>query len=212
MSQHNYKASYKRKLPHFQPPGATLFVTCRLAGSIPQAVREQLEAEAVARTKRMPQIDDLDERAVWLDQEQKRRFGAWDNVLDRAESGPVWLQQPEIARIVAESLHNRDGQTYALDAYCIMPNHVHIVLTPLEKPDGTYYAFQAIMHAFKLHTARQANKLLGREGQFWQHESYDHVVRDRQEWERIVRYVLNNPVKAGLAGSWEDWAWTYLKT
>lgn len=212
MSQHDYKAGYRRKLPHFQPPGATLFVTCRLAGSIPQAVREQLEAEAVARTKRMSQINDLDARAVRLEQEHKRRFGAWDNVLDRADSGPVWLQQPAIARIVTASLHHRDGQTYALDAYCIMPNHVHIVLTPLEKPDGTYYALQAIMHAFKRHTARQANKLLRREGQFWQHESYDHVVRDPQEWERIVRYVLNNPVKAGLAGSWEDWAWTYLKT
>ena len=92
-----------------------------------------------------------------------------------------------------------------------MPNHVHALFRPLEKSDGHYHALQTILHSLKRHTARQANKVLGREGAFWQHESYDHVVRDQKEWERIVAYVINNPVKAGLVENWQDWPWTWLK-
>jgi putative transposase len=67
------------------------------------------------------------------------------------------------------------------------------------------------MHSLKRYTSRQANLILGREGQFWQHESYDHVVRDEQEFERIMLYILNNPLKASLVDSWEKWEWSYFK-
>jgi len=66
-----------------------------------------------------------------------------------------------------------------------------------------------ILHSLKRHTAYQANLLLGRRVQFLQDESYDHVVRDEAEYNRIVTYVLNNPVKAGLAASWDKWRWNY---
>jgi REP element-mobilizing transposase RayT len=69
----------------------------------------------------------------------------------------------------------------------------------------------AIMHSLKRYTARESNLLLGREGQFWQHENYDHVVRDEAELNRIIRYVLNNPAEAGLVERWEDWQWSYCK-
>ncbi|MAU00364.1 MAG: hypothetical protein CL608_24750 [Anaerolineaceae bacterium] len=61
------------------------------------------------------------------------------------------------------------------------------------------------MHSLKRYTAVEANKVLGRQGQFWQHESYDHIVRDEAELQRIRQYVLNNPVKAGLVDSAEQW-------
>ena len=67
------------------------------------------------------------------------------------------------------------------------------------------------MMSLKRYTARQCNDILGREGQFWQHESYDHVIRNQAEWERIIKYVLDNPVKAGLVEKWDDWPWTYLR-
>jgi len=69
----------------------------------------------------------------------------------------------------------------------------------------------AIMHSLKRYTARQANLLLGREGGFWQHENHDHVVGDEAERQRIITYVLNNPVKAGLVEHWEEWKWIYCK-
>lgn len=211
MSQYDYKPEYRRNLPHIQPPGATLFVTIRLAGSLPLAVLQQLREEAEAREKQIMLATAGKIQADLLYEEQKRQFGRWDAALDQVANGPFWLGQPEIANIVAESLLYRDGKVYDLDVFSLLSNHGHIVFTPLEKEDGGYHALQTIMHSLKLYTAIESNRVLGREGQFWHHESYDHVIRDRQEWERIVQYVLNNPVKAGLAESWEQWPWTYLK-
>ena len=66
-----------------------------------------------------------------------------------------------------------------------------------------------ILRLIKGSTARECNKVLNRSGKFWQQESYDHVVRDNKELKRIVKYLLNNPVKAGLCERWEDWKWNY---
>jgi REP element-mobilizing transposase RayT len=68
------------------------------------------------------------------------------------------------------------------------------------------------MQSLKRHTARQANIVLGRQGAFWQDESYDRVIRDNDEYVRTVNYVLENPVKAGLVSKWEDWPWAYFKS
>lgn len=212
MSQYDYRPDYKRHLPHFQPPGASLFVTFRLADSIPKVVLERLKREAEARERILKETPDPSERDRLLYEESKRQFGRFDETLDKVTTGPFWLRQPEIAAILVEALHYRHGKVYDLDAFCIMSNHAHVVFAPLEKEEGDWYALQKIMHSLKRNTARKANLLLGREGAFWQDESYDHVIRDRQEWERIVNYVLNNPVKAGLVAKWEDWPWTYLKT
>ncbi len=211
MSTLEYKLFYRRHLPHIQPPGATLFITFRLAGSIPAEVLQQLRVEADRVEAILACIPDPQKRAERAYLEQRRLFGKWDTALDMARSGPFWLRDPQIADLVAESLHHRDGRVYDLVAYCIMPNHVHVVYTPLLKEDGTYYAMSAIMHSLKLYTARESNLLLGREGQFWQHENYDHFVRDEAELRRIIWYVLNNPVKAGLVEYWEEWKWSYCK-
>lgn len=211
MSTLEYQLSYRRHLPHFQPPGATLFVTFRLAGSIPTEIMQQLLAEAEAVEATLAHIPDPQERAQRAYLEQRRLFGKWDTALDTAQSGPFWLRDPQIAGLIAESLHYRDGRVYDLDAFCVMPNHVHMIYTPLLKSDGVYHAMAAILHSLKLYTGRRANLLLEREGDFWQHENYDHVVRDEAEWQRIVIYVVNNPVKAGLVQHWEEWPWTYCK-
>jgi putative transposase len=211
MSCLEYQHAYRRHLPHFQPPGATLFVTFRLAGSIPSEVQEQLRLDVERIDGILAGIGDPDERARRVYLEQRRLFGRWDAALDTAQGGPLWLRDPQIAGLVAESAHYRDSRVYDLEAFCVMPNHVHLVFTPLSREGGGYHALAAITHSLKRHTARQANLLLGREGRFWQHESYDHVVRDEGERERIVAYVLNNPVKARLVDRWEDWQWTYCK-
>lgn len=188
-----------------------MFITFRLADSIPTKVLQQLLAEVNRVDATLSKTLDPKERAQQVYLEQRILFAKWDRALDTAMNGPLWLRHPQIAELVAQSLHYRDGQVYDLDTFCIVPNHVHVVYTPLPKADGTYHAMSAIMHSLKRYTARQANQLLGREGSFWQHENYDHVVRDRAEWRRIVLYVLNNPVKAGLVEHWDDWPWTYCK-
>lgn len=211
MGNLDYRFFYRRHLPHFQPPGATLFVTFRLVGSIPQVILRELLVERERVDAILDRIADPIERDRRADLEERCLFARWDAALDTAQQGPFWLRDSHIATLVAESLHHRDGQVYTLDAYCIMPNHVHLICTPLPKPDGTYHALAAILHSLKRYMARQANELLGRKGQFWQHENYDRVVRDEDELHRIIAYVMNNPVKAGLVATWEEWGWIYVR-
>ncbi|MEW6232943.1 MAG: transposase [Chloroflexota bacterium] len=211
MGNQEFRLFYRRHLPHMQLPGATLFITFRLADSIPTEVWQQLLEEDRQVEAALARIPDSQQRAKQADLAQRRLFGKWDKALDTAQSGPFWLQDHRVAALVSESLRHRDGQVYDLDAFCIMPNHVHLVCTPLPKADGTYHTMAAIMHSLKRYTARQANQLLGREGDFWQHESYDHVVRHEAEWRRVIIYVLNNPVAAGLVQLWESWEWTFYK-
>ncbi len=142
---------------------------------------------------------------------QRRIFGRMDAFLDAGMTGPRWLQEPAIAQLVVDSLHHRHGRVYDLDTFCIMPTHTHVLFTPLTATSGKPHALSSIMQSLKGYTAHEANKLLGRDGAFWHHESYDHAVRDADERERIVKYILNNPVKAGLVANWRDWPWSYTK-
>ncbi|HWR66289.1 MAG TPA: transposase [Bellilinea sp.] len=178
-----------------------MFITFRLAGSLPKEVLERLFEEA-AREIFAININSNDfESKEKLRILQKRMFGRWDSALDNNKNGPDWLKKPEIAGIVAKVIRSLDGHLYNLDAFCIMPNHVHLVCTPFMLGDG-FVSVPSIMQKIKGLTARQINLQLGRQGQFWQHESYDHVVRDDQELLKIIDYVLNNPVRAGLVPEW----------
>lgn len=211
MNQFSYKNFYRRNLPHIQPEGATIFITFRLANSLPKEVVERLLAEKEQAEAKINQITDKIEREKQLYLEQRRSFGKWDEALDSLASGEKYLANPQIADMLAESLHYRDGKVYDLEAFCIMPNHAHLVCTPLENVIGKHHTLSEIMHSLKRHTAREANLILGRIGTFWQHENYDHVVRDAAELERIIKYVLINPVKAGLVDDWTKWKWSYCK-
>jgi len=178
-------AYYERRLPHWQPEGAALFVTWRLHGSLPAGW-----------------VPPAPETAQKL--EPGKAFVAVDRCLDKATSGPLWLKDPHIARLVVDSLHYGEIELklYDLRAWVVMANHVHV----LWQPHGELYR---ITTALKTYTAREANLILGRTGKpFWQEESYDHWVRDKDEAERIVRYIEWNPVKAGLVERVEDWPWS----
>jgi len=211
------KEFYRRHLPHWQPQDAVFFVTFRLKNSLPYEIIESLRVERERVKVALEQFPES-ERARQDYLEERRYFGRWDAYLDKAEFGPRWLSQPEIASIVKEAMHYRDGKVFDLHAFCIMSNHVHVVFEPLSRAEwhsalrSEYHSdLQKIMQSLKRHTARQANIILGRRGAFWQDESYDHVIRDNEEYIRIINYVLENPVKAGLVSKWNDWRWTYCK-
>ena len=211
MSQFEYQGFYRRHLPHIQPPGGTLFVTFRLAGSIARQAMERLSEEMQRVEAILEQVSDRQEREQRAYAAQRRLFAQWDAALDAGQCGPMWLRDSRIAGLVAGACHHHNGRTYELDAFCLMPNHVHLVCTPLARADGTYHAMSAIMHSLKGYTAHQANQILERNGAFWQHENYDHVVRSEDERGRIITYLLNNPVKAGLVDHVEDWEWSYCR-
>ena len=140
----------------------------------------------------------------------RRHFATLESCLDKATTGPTWLADARIANLVAEALRYRDGTEYTLDVYSIMPNHVHAVFEPLML-NNLPKPLSLIMHSLKRHTAERANRILNRTGKFWEHESFDHYIRNRAEWKRIVEYVLENPVKAGLVKSWTEWPWNYVR-
>ncbi len=201
MSFPDNKINYERNLPHYQEPGATLFITFRLAGSIPHEVMARLNDELLHKKEFLENNKSEDQIKNLREQYQKEIFWNWEKELDFSQRGPVWLKIASVAELVWEALHYRDGKEYILDACCIMPNHVHLVCTPITFNDEPRF-MSAIMHSLKGYTARKANLILGRTGCFWQHESYDHLVRNPEDYYRIVDYVLNNPAKAGLPDKW----------
>jgi len=148
----------------------------------------------------------------------KKQFGRFDTWLDRCvEESPRWLAKEHIARIVADEIHALDGKRYLLISYCLMSNHAHLAIDTAEhhvEPSHmgitASYPLTDTLKRLKGRTARLCNQALGRSSQFWHHESYDHVVRNQQEYERVAWYIASNPVKAGLVENWEDWKFTFV--
>ncbi len=167
-----------RRLPHQYPEDRALFITWHLHGSLPAS--------------RFP---------VPHKQSAGRAFAWIDRYLDATTTGPLWLKQDAIARLVVEAIRFGEEKLkyYGLEAYVVMANHVHLLAWPRVPPPR-------FLRSLKGYTAREANKILGRTGEaFWQKESYDHWVRNTAELERIRSYVEQNPVKAGLVSSPQDY-------
>lgn len=210
---------YRRSLPHWYVPGAAHFVTYRVAGTLPHSVIEALKRKRArllaANTNKTPSQHRLHVHKVL--------FAAYDKQLDAA-SDVDWLRDPRIASMLRQNLYHHDGAKYHLHAYCVMPNHVHVLLTPSPEliasdtlnddtlPVGESHdkrsPLASIMHSLKSYTANRANEILRRSGKFWQAESYDHWVRDDDELERIVNYIRGNPVSARLVQQHQDWYWS----
>jgi REP element-mobilizing transposase RayT len=186
-------------LPHWEKEGATYFVTFRLADSLPKSVLDRISSERESIVKTAIQL----KRNLTADETkkiQKLSTRIVEEYLDNG-AGACHLRRPEIANIVVVALNHFDDERYRLFAWCVMPNHVHVVLRVLP---GNKLA--DVVHSWKSFTAKQANELLGRRGSFWQREYYDHLIRDEQELERAMRYVSENPAKAGL----RDWKWVWV--
>jgi REP element-mobilizing transposase RayT len=171
------------RLPHWEGDRAIYFVTFRLADSLPRASR--LEAELQRSRTQKPMAS------------RSRRLEA---LLDNG-AGACYLANPKIAVVVRSALMCFDGDRYRLFAWCLMPNHVHVVFQPAE---GN--ALAEILHSWKSFTAQQANQLLGKRGPFWQREYHDHLIRNAEQFTRAVHYVAENPVRVGLT----NWPWVYV--
>ncbi len=222
---------YRRNLPHWQPPGATFFITWRLYGSLPKSAIEQIEESRRLLEQEVAQLNEMDEQRKI--RHFKKLFALYDSLLDKAESGPFWLKEGSVAVVMEEALLRRYSAMYHLWAYVVMPNHMHVFLQPKvaqtsvcaddsaeadSDPEASaqtevcatkYIPLEKITQALKGYSALEANKILSRTGQtFWQDESYDHWSRDEAEFYRIIAYIENNPVKAGLVSKPEDWPWS----
>jgi len=99
------------------------------------------------------------------------------------------------------------GERHCLHAYVIMPDHVHLLLTPIAE-----WSLAKILQGIKGFTARQINRCLGRKGTFWQDESFDHLVRNELDWLDKFTYIHDNPVKSGLCNRPQDYPFSSLVT
>lgn len=124
---------------------------------------------------------------------------AIDDDLD-AGRGACHLSDPRIAAIVADALRHFDGQRYRLHAWTIMPNHVHALIEPMNG-----HSLSTIVQSWKSFTAKEANRILGTEGRFWQPDYFDRFIRDEEQFHRTRVYIENNPVKAGLCADARAW-------
>jgi REP element-mobilizing transposase RayT len=197
-------------LPHIKREGSRYFVTFRLADSLPKEVYYKIQSRHGERMRRFYAEQDAAKKLSKtvqpkddlrkIERDYHRDMEAY---LDEGR-GECWLRMPEIASQVAEAIRHFEGERYILSAWVVMPNHVHAALWPMPN-----HALSEIVQSWKRFTAREANKILGRTGRsFWQPEAFDHWIRNDDEHARCCRYILNNPVKARLCASPEDWSWS----
>ena len=208
---------YKQSLPHILPIGATFFVTFRLNNSLPQVYMRKISDELEANIFEIRTSYFLNPEAE-IYKQQKIFFKKFDAALDEVYDGIDYLKNDEVAQIIADRMHKYDGKYYNLLAYCIMPNHVHLVIDTSVQVQGlkkdeinaeNYKQLDVIMQLIKGGSSFEINKVLNQTGKFWQLESYDHYARSVEELSRIIWYVVNNPVKAKLVKEWTDFPFTY---
>lgn len=164
------------ELPHFDSPEVPQSITFRLNDSLPAAI-EQARADEGG-------------------EDYARRI---DAALDGG-AGACLLRRPDVAAIVIEALHHGVGNSYDLHAYVVMPNHVHVLISAYQG-----FTLAGIVQTWKGYSAKQINKLLGREGHLWQRNYFDRFVRNEAHFDDARAYIENNPVAAGLVKNMEDW-------
>jgi REP element-mobilizing transposase RayT len=220
-------------LPHWDHPGMIQSINFRLADAMPQAVLERWGLElglgALASRRREGEHEVLSESrrqdasAPSHATELRRRI---EEYLD-AGHGECWLRRPDIAALVEGALLHFDTQRYLLLAWCVMPNHVHALI---ETKEG--WPLDGVVHSWKSYTSHEAGRIKRRAaggtpalpvhqcrrlaawerqrpaGEFWQREYLDRYVRNAEHYTKVVAYIEDNPVKAGLAKLKTDWPWS----
>ena len=183
-------------LPHWTKDGAVYHVRFRLADSLPQ---EKLKMISDERKGFMNRIKNRKPTKYELKRIDELFSESVEGFLD-AGYGACWLNRNDVAKIATSTLTFFDQDHYDLYAWCIMPNHIHVVV----KPDGNYQ-LQNIVKSWKSFIAKSSNKIIGRTGTFWQREYYDHIIRKEERIETVIDYVWKNPDKAGL----KNWPWRW---
>ncbi|RYD42031.1 MAG: hypothetical protein EOP85_11775 [Verrucomicrobiaceae bacterium] len=186
---------HRLDLPHWRQWNRTYFITTRLADSVPLPVMENWKVQ----------------RRLWLAQhgihadagpdslpeternEFHREFTARFHELLDAGQGECILARPDVAEILSAQLISAHETTYQIDAWVIIPNHIHALVEPLEK-----HTLGSILQSWKGASARLINPAAGRSGRLWQPETFDHIVRSEPQLNHFLRYIASNPAKAGL--------------
>ncbi len=107
--------------------------------------------------------------------------------------------------VVKRAILHWHREKWRVNVLTVMPDHAHVLASPLIFGPNEWYSLSGIMHSVKRHSARRINQARGRRGKLWQAETYDRIVRDEAEFDEKAQYILHNAVKGGLT----DEPWEY---
>jgi REP element-mobilizing transposase RayT len=185
------------RLPHWEKEEGLYFITFHLADSLPHSVLPKIaERHRILSAAIQNHANLLPEQKALLSTYSHARM---EEYFDRGAGSCPFLDM-RIAGAMAAALRFREGQQFRLLAWCVMPNHVHVVVKLYPGQE-----LARIVKAWKNFSAKAVNQALGRKGRFWQREYYDRLIRNGDELDRAIRYVVENPTKAGL----KDWTWVW---
>jgi len=172
-------------LPHWDFNKSTQAVTFRLADSVPAGVIKQWNRE-------LSSIPD--------DESREKELHKLISKYEDAGHGEAVLRNPECAGIIQSKLIDGHASRYQLIDWCIMPNHVHVLVRLAEKQ-----SLSEVIRIWKGSSSIEINRLLKRSGPLWQREYYDRLVRDMDHLHSCIAYIRNNAVKAKLCHTPEEW-------
>jgi putative transposase len=187
---------YYRHLPHWRQDNATYFVTFRLADSLPQDQLQYLKRLRAEWERKHPaprSENDWEEHC----RDVIRRTEAW---LDEGH-GACYFREERWANDLRDRLQHFDGERYHLGSWVIMPNHCHVVIRPF-----LGHELEDLIGAMKSIVAKHINRELSHNGELWQAESHDRIIRDEEHLYRAIQYIGRNPGKAGIpSNQWRRW-------
>lgn len=173
---------WSKQLPHWHQDGKYIFVTFRLADSLPQSKLNEFRAEKSKWIALHP--------VPWSEEEEKEYHSKFSTVIDKwldSDYGSCILRNEKCRAIVEKALHFYDTKRYELIAYVVMPNHVHLLVRMLEQ-----HEVLNTIYNIKNFTAKEINKTLGTYGKIWQSESFDRIIRNEDHLKRVIHYIVRN--------------------
>ena len=170
------------RLPHWHQDDKYVFVTFRLADSLPQAKLRVLQEEKELWIKKHPKPWDVEDENDYYD----KFVSKIDEWLD-SNYGECLLKYPQNRKITEDALLFFDGERYNLIAFVVMPNHVHLLM---KMKKGTN--IESVMRSLKSFTAKQINKVMHRSGRLWQSEYFDRIIRSEDHYKNVLKYIVAN--------------------
>ncbi len=213
---------YRSQQTHLIPKGAALFITFGLHSSIPHFLVKKHKAKFRSESELIKNSHTREEVIhIRMRKLKASLFEKYEGIMHKGLHGRHWLKDPAIASIVKEKIHELDQKMYRLLCYCIMSNHIHLIIDlsgslsyadPLHacQPKESIGHYPKIMQLIKGSTAYQINRYLNRNGKFWQRDNFERYIRSEKHLFRVINYTLNNPVKANISRQWEHYPHNYL--
>ncbi len=201
--------SHRRYLPHCHESDKVISLTWRLEGDLPQLIKDTIrEMQSVFKEISDKENDPL---LVGLNTKYHILIEKYDQQLGEHKPTGIDLTRPDIGEILASSFHFYHDKLYDLQVYCIMPNHVHLLIKPLEVEPHKEALISDIVRRIKGYTAKQIIKA-GFEGhKVWRADYFDRQIRNDKDYYYTIEYILCNPLKANLAEKQKDWPYSYSK-